>query len=123
MVLYLDELQAEFRRESIRIRNNYQATGDAGLPSDADTEQHRPRERRAGVPDRVNALLGRTAALDADKLKSHFEAQLLMPYTLVDDLSPQEFARLLEQLPVGSPLQLTPRAPAPIPTARSRPMF
>jgi penicillin-binding protein 2 len=30
VVLYLDELQAEFHRESLRIRNNYKATGDAG---------------------------------------------------------------------------------------------
>ena len=29
-----------------------------------------------------------------------------MPYTLINDLTPQEFARLLENLPVTSPLQL-----------------
>jgi penicillin-binding protein 2 len=107
VVLYLDELQAEFHRESLRIYNNYKATGDAGLPSDADTLSIAHVSVVQAYLNRVNALLGRTAALDADKLKSHFKAQLMMPYTLVDDLSPQEFARLLEQLPVGSPLQLS----------------
>jgi penicillin-binding protein 2 len=106
VVLYLDELQAEFRRESIRIHNNYLAAGEADGPSWADTLPIAEVSVVRSYLERVNALLGRTERLDAEKLKRHFKAQLLMPYTLIDDLSPQEFARLLERLPVSSPLQL-----------------
>src|SRR5580658_10350754 len=39
VVLFLDELQGDFRRESIRIRTNYRATGDRDLPSWSQMEQ------------------------------------------------------------------------------------
>ena len=39
VVLYLDELRREFRREYIRIRKNYRQTGDKDLPSSYQMEQ------------------------------------------------------------------------------------
>ena len=56
--------------------------------------------------DQVNALLGRFGTVDSGRLRSHLHRQLLLPYTLVDDLKPEEFARLIEHLPVNSPLQV-----------------
>ncbi|MBK8475365.1 MAG: hypothetical protein IPL39_03410 [Opitutaceae bacterium] len=41
-----------------------------------------------------------------DSLERHIGQELLLPYILVDDLSPIEYARLIEQLPVRGPLQV-----------------
>jgi penicillin-binding protein 2 len=105
-VLYLDELRGEIRRESIRIRTNYRATGDQDLPTREQMEQI----ARVGVVqrylDQVDALLGRSDQVNAVRLQRHFQRQLLLPYTLIDDLTPEEFARLIEGLPVNSPLQV-----------------
>lgn len=106
VVLYLDELRQEFRREYIHIRNNYRSAGDQDLPTSAQLE----RLARVSVVqrylDQVNVLLGRTGTVDGGALQRHLERQLLLPYTLIDDLKPEEFARLIERLPVTSPLQV-----------------
>jgi penicillin-binding protein 2 len=106
VVLYLDELRQEFRQEYIRIRNNYRASGDQDLPTSAQLE----RLARVSVVqrylDQVNVLLGRTGSVDGASLQRHLERQLLLPYTLIDDLKPEEFARLIERLPVTSPVQV-----------------
>jgi len=106
IVLYLDELQAEFHAESVRIHNNYLAAGDPDGPSWTDTLTIAEVSVVQSYLDKVNSILGRSDQLDPEKLKRHFKAQLLMPYTLIDDLTPNEFARLLERLPVNSALQL-----------------
>ena len=106
VVLYLDELRQEFRQEYIRVRSNYRSDGDQDLPTSAQLE----RIARVSVVqrylDQVDAVLGRTAAVDGGALQRHLERQLLLPYTLIDDLKPEEFARLIERLPVVSPLQV-----------------
>jgi len=106
VVLYLDELRGEIRREYIRIRKNYRDTGDQDLPTADQMEQI----ARVGVVqrylDQVDALLGRPDRVNATRLQLHFQRQLLLPYTLIDDLSPEEFAELIERLPVNSPLQV-----------------
>ncbi len=106
VVLYLDELQDDFRRESIRIRNNYRATGDRDTPSGSQLDQIAHSSLAQRYLDQVNAILGRSEKIDVRELQRHFAHQLYMPFTLVDGLSTAEFARLLEQLPVSSPLQL-----------------
>jgi penicillin-binding protein 2 len=106
VVLYLDELRPEFRREYIRIRKNYRATGDKDIPSPSQME----RIARASVVqrylDEVNQLLERSEQVDSRDLSNHFVRELLLPYTLIDDLAPEDYARLLESLPVSSPLQV-----------------
>jgi len=106
VVLYLDELRGEFRREYLRVRTAYRESGDKDLPNATQMEQI----ARFAVVDRylqvINRALGRTGELDAPALTRHFRSQLLLPFTLVDDLEPAEYARLLEQLPVTSPLQV-----------------
>jgi penicillin-binding protein 2 len=106
VVLYLDELRAEFRREFILVRKNYRNTGDKELPSSAQMEVI----ARASVVQRylakVNAILHRNEQVDSAALQRHFLRQLLLPYMLLDDLEPDEYARLLERLPVRSPLQV-----------------
>lgn len=104
-VLYLDELQNEFRTEAIRIRANYKSSG----ASDVTWGQLEEIARVSVVQryqDLANAILERNQPLDTKELKAHFYRQLLVPYPLFEDLTPDEFARLLENLPVKSPLQL-----------------
>jgi penicillin-binding protein 2 len=106
VVLYLDELRQEFRQEYIRIRNNYRASGDQDLPTSAQLERLARVSVVQRYMDQVNAMLGRTGSVDGGSLQRHLERQLLLPYTLIDDLKPEEFARLIERLPVRSPLQV-----------------
>jgi len=105
IVLYLDELQAEFGREFVRIGNNYRATGDRDVPNLGEMKQLAHTSVAQRYLDQINAILGTSLQVDAADLQRHFDRQLLMPYTLVEDLTPDQFARLLERLPVRSPLQ------------------
>lgn len=104
--LLLDAIGPEFRKEQDRIRRNYVAAEDADVPS----YSQRMKIARATVVqrylDRVNAIIGRFEKVKPDDLNKHFERELLLPYTLIDDLEPSEYARLLERLPVNSPAQV-----------------
>ncbi len=106
VVLYLDELRGEFYTEFIRIRNAYRASGDKEVP----TASQLRRIARFAVVNRylaqINRAIGGTHTLDAEELNTHFFRQLLLPFTLIDNLSPEDYARILEQLPVNSPLQV-----------------
>jgi len=106
VVLYLDELRGEFRREFVRVRNNYRLAGDQDLPTSAQLERIAHVSVVQRYMDQINSYLDRTGTVDGGGLQRHLERQLLLPYTLVDDLKPEEFARLIERLPVNSPLQV-----------------
>ncbi len=56
--------------------------------------------------DQLNGILNRGATIDGQKLKRHFAQQPLLPFTIIDDLEPEEFALLIEQIPVESPIQV-----------------
>ena len=104
--LMLDQLGPEFRHEQNRIKKNYEATDEKDVPSAA----QRTKIARATVVqrylDQVNKIIGRDERVNADELNKHFARELLLPYTLLDDLEPTEYARLLEGLPVNSPAQV-----------------
>jgi penicillin-binding protein 2 len=106
VLLHLDELKSELNRERIRIRNNYRATGDRDVPDYGQLQQIARVTVVQRYLDEVNRILGRDDRVDAARVRSHFARQLLLPYTLVDDLKPPEFARLVESLPVQSPLEV-----------------
>jgi len=106
VVIYLDELRPEFRKEFIRIRNNYRAAGDKDIPSNDQLDQLAHASVVQHYLDQVDAVLGRLGTVDSSRLRNHLRRQLLLPYTLIDDLKPDEFARLVEQLPVNSPVQV-----------------
>lgn len=105
-VLYLDELRTEFRREFIRVRKNYRDSGDKDLPTSGQLEQIARASVVQRYLDQINALIHRQERVDSTDLRRHFSSRLLLPYTLVDDLTPEEYAKLLEGLPVRSPLQV-----------------
>jgi penicillin-binding protein 2 len=106
VVLYLDELRREIKREFLKIGKAYQAAGDKDLPTDSQML----RIARVAVAqrylDQVARILGREAKIDSASLDKHFRGRLLLPYTLLEDLAPEDYARLLESLPVVSPVQV-----------------
>jgi penicillin-binding protein 2 len=106
--LMLDELRPEMHREQIKIRNNFRAAGDKDVP----TRDQLTQLARVSVVqrylDQVNAILGREGRVEGKRLRRHFERELLLPYTLLDDLTAADYARLLEGLPVNSPVQFYP---------------
>ena len=106
VVLYLDELRQEFRREYIRVRRNYRDTGDKDLPNSSQMEQIARSSVVQRYLDQINAILHRSEKVDTPNLMKHFARQLLLPYTLLDDLTSDEYARLIEGLPVRSSLQV-----------------
>lgn len=106
VTLNVDELRSEFRLEYLRIRRNYRDTGDKELPSASQLE----RISRTAVVQRylnlVNRVLGTRHRVDATALERHYRQERILPYLLLEDLSPADYARLLEQIPVRSPLQV-----------------
>ena len=112
VTLYLDELRREFRTEYIEVVRRYresEAEGDitrSDRPSPGQLEQIARAQVVQRYLDQINRLLGRDEKVDMRELNRHFQQQLLLPYILLDDLKPEEFARLIERLPVESPLQV-----------------
>ncbi|MDX2187721.1 MAG: penicillin-binding protein 2 [Opitutaceae bacterium] len=106
VTLNLDELRKEFRREEILIRKNYRELGDKDLPNAGQIRQIARYTVVQRYLDQINATLGRTDKVEAGDLNRHFNQQLLLPFILIDDLKPEEYAKLVEQLPVRSPLQV-----------------
>lgn len=107
VVLYLDELRREFRREYMRVRDNYRRTGDKDLPNSSQMEQIARASVVQRYLDQINRLLHRNERVNGNDLTKHINRQLLLPYRLVDDLTSDEYARLIEGLPVRSPLQVS----------------
>ncbi|RRJ99084.1 peptidoglycan glycosyltransferase [Opitutaceae bacterium TAV3] len=129
VTLYLDELRTEFRAEYLRIGKNYRdadAEDEEGRGGGGDKarERDRGRGRKQNMPtsselaliarysvvqrylDKVNALIGRADRVDARDLHRHYDHQRILPYILVEDLTREEAARIIENVPVSSPLQL-----------------
>ena len=106
VVLNLAELRGEFRDEFRKVKTNYSKL-DAVERPDAD---QLARIARAAVAqhylDKINFILNRHESVRTADLNRHVNQTLLLPYVLLDDLAPEEYARLIERLPVTSPLQV-----------------
>lgn len=106
VVLNLAELRGEFRTEYRQLANRYRDLARSARPSSAQLE----RTARAAVAqrylDQVNAILGRQDRIAEADIHRHFNQTLLLPFVLLDNLAPEEYARLIERLPVVSPLQV-----------------
>lgn len=107
-VLFVDELRADFLKQYRLVHKNYVTNTDnkKELPSTAQLWQIARTTVVQKYLDQVNAILHRDEKIDARKLTRHFSSTLLLPYTLIDDLSKEEYAKLIEELPVNSPLQV-----------------
>jgi penicillin-binding protein 2 len=105
-VLHLAELRDELRRETIRVVRNYRELDRADRPRPHELESIARVAVAQRYLDEVNRILGREERVDPRRLDRHYRQQLLLPFPLVEELSPAEFARLVEQLPVGSPVEV-----------------
>lgn len=119
-VVYLDDLRPGFRKEYSRIMNaervrilkEYENQSEAERPKDLPTPNYNELQWLArqnvvqSYIDQINSITGREDSLTQTKLIRHFNEQLLLPLPLVQDLSPNEYARLVEQLPVNSPVKI-----------------
>ncbi|MGJ3242311.1 MAG: penicillin-binding transpeptidase domain-containing protein [Opitutales bacterium] len=114
-VIYPDGLarlrnEGAFYREFARRREAvYAATEAADEEPDINLSDLIWESRRAVIQrhlDQLNSITGRDEQLSRSALERHFTRELLMPLTLVEDLEPEEYARLIEQLPVESPIQI-----------------
>ncbi len=106
VVLDLAELRREFVKEQRTIARNFESLPEEDRPN----YDQRLRLARTSVAqrylDQVNFILGRQEKVRAADLNRHINQMLLLPYVLLDDLAPEEYARLIERLPVNSPLQV-----------------
>ena len=106
VVLHVAELRSEILTEFRRIHRNYRDTREKELPT---SEQLTTLARVSvvqGYLEKVNAIVGRDLKVDPVRLNNHFLRERLLPYPLIEDLAPEEYARIIERLPVVSPLQL-----------------
>jgi len=106
VTLPLDELRSEFRREFLRIRRNYREADDQDIPSASELERIARASVVRGHLATVNRILGTSYNVNTGDLELHYRQQRILPYLLLEDLPPEDYARLLEQLSVTSPLQL-----------------
>ncbi len=106
VVLDLAELRSEFHDEFRKISRNYRAFDKAERPSYDDLYSIARVSITQRYLDQVNSILGRAEKAQAQDLEKHLNRSLLLPYVLLDDLTPLEYARLIERLPVNSPLQV-----------------
>ncbi len=119
-VTYLDDLRPEFRKEYStiikaerkRISEEYQNTPETLRPEKVLTPNYSECawNARMNVVNRyleqINAVTGRDDSITRTKLIRHFNEQLLLPFPLVEDLTPDQYAKMVEQIPVDSPIQI-----------------
>ncbi len=106
VVLDLAGLRSEFRTEYRAIARNY-ASLPVGERPNADQMERIARSAVAQrYLDQINFILNRSEKVRSPELSRHINQTLLLPYVLLDDLAPEEYARLIERLPVTSPLQV-----------------
>lgn len=111
-VVFLEELKTEFHKEYIAIKNKLQdehKASESQEPFAFDWEEA-IWQARENVLNRylaeINAILGTQHELSRRDVHRHFGERLLMPFELVSDLPEEDYARLIEQLPLGSKIDI-----------------
>lgn len=102
--VYLNSLRAEFRREYLLQVREAREKGEIFTRGELAVEARRSVVQR--YADKVEDIIGRGTQIEAREVERHFHQNLLLPMPLQRDLSAVEFARLTEQLPVDSPVQI-----------------
>ncbi len=106
-VLYLDDVRADFRQEYSRLlRETRETLADDEIPDYRQLQWTARLNVVQSYVDEVNAITGREVVFAERTLIRHFNERLLLPLNLVNDLDKNEYARLVEQLPVQSPIQI-----------------
>ncbi|MCC5835469.1 MAG: penicillin-binding protein 2 [Opitutales bacterium] len=103
--VYLNELRPEFRREFIRVLNRRREQGLTPDRFALAIEARRNVVQR--YQNQINRILDRNDVVEPRRIERHFSQNLLLPYPLLLDISAEDYARLIEQLPIDSPVQVT----------------
>lgn len=106
--VFLDELRPAFREEYIRqvraVRERERASGE---PAEISNRELVWRARMAVIRkhlDTLGDLLGRDLEMSLPTLRGHFHQRILLPLPLVKNLTEEEYAILIDQLPPDSPI-------------------
>lgn len=120
-VVYLDDLRREFRAEYSkiiraereRLKVAYELTPEGqreGItPPNPDYNELQWVARQNVIEayiSKINAITGRDDTISTRTIIRHFNEQLLLPLALVEDLTADQYARLIEQVPVQSPIKI-----------------
>jgi penicillin-binding protein 2 len=120
-VVYLDDLRREFRSEysqiiraeRARLNQVYEDTPRAeregSAPPNPDYNELQWVARQNVIQryiDEINRITNRDDTISTRAIIRHFNEQLLLPLPLVEDLTPDQYARLIEQVPVQSPIKI-----------------
>lgn len=119
-VVYLDDLRREFRSEYSaiiraereRLKEAYETTPETErteaslIPNYNDLQWVARQNVIQRYIDEINRITGSADTVSTRKIIRHFNEQLLLPLALVEDLKPDEYARLIEQVPVQSPIEI-----------------
>ena len=106
VILNLADLRNEFFLERKKIEANFKSLDKDDRPSFTQLDRIARLNVAQRYLDRVGAIIGRHETVKPADLNRHYSQTLLLPYVLLDDLAPEEYARLIERLPVDSPLQV-----------------
>lgn len=103
-VVYLNDLRTEFRREYIeQVRRQR----DLGLTPDRFTLNT---TARLAVVQRyvqqIESLIEIEIDVASNEIERHFSQSLLLPFPLARDISGEQYARLIENIPIDSPIQI-----------------
>jgi len=106
VVLNLADLRPELRAAYRTVVNNYAKIPKEERPNSSQLARIARQSVAQRYLDQVNTILGRREQVNPRDLDRHFNDTLLLPFLLLDNLSPEDYARLVERLPVNSPLQV-----------------
>ena len=105
-VVFLNQLRPEFREEWKVLTQHYDSQPEELVPSRGDIQIEARRNVVRRYINEVGEAIGRKLEINSHDIERHFGQQLLLPFPLITDMEPEEYALLLEQVPVHSAIQI-----------------
>ena len=103
-VVYLGELRPEFKSEYIELVREARRTNKRTNRDELNVQARHAVVQ--GYLDQINRILKKNAKVVRGDVERHFKQNLLLPFPLIKDLQPEEYAKLIELIPVESPIQI-----------------
>ena len=104
--VFLNELRPEFREEFSKLRQHYDTLPEDQVPKTGDINIEARRNVVQRYITQVGKVIGRNLEINSKEIERHFGQQLLLRFPLINDMNPEEYALLVEQIPVHSPIQI-----------------
>jgi len=103
-VVYLEELRNDMRKHYYAMVREKRKLNKRVNRTDLRNEARK--DILQSYLNQINGLLGRDEKIDEKAMVRHFSERLILPLPLIKDLAPNEYALLIEQLPVESPIKI-----------------